>query len=61
MDLQNGVDTIVFRDAGVTSVSQAVAKASASGGGVIFDLGDGDVLTAHSTTLPAIQNDTALA
>lgn len=58
MDFANNIDTLAFRGfAGVTTATQALAFASQSGAHVVFNFGNGDVLTVLSTTLAALTDD----
>ncbi|WP_323715946.1 calcium-binding protein [Paracoccus aminovorans] len=50
-DFENNVDTIRLLNFGVTTFSQARAYATQDGANVVFDFGDGDILTVRNTTI----------
>lgn len=53
LDFQDNIDTIRLLDFGVSNFVQARAYATQSGSNVVFDFGDGDVLTVRSTAWSA--------
>lgn len=56
-DFVAGVDHLVLRDLGLSTVSQALAHAQQVGNDVVFDFDQGDSLTLHSALLIAIGDD----
>ena len=57
MDFEDDVDTIAFRDFNLTDVSHAMTFATQVVDDVVFDFGNGDILTVENTTVAAVQND----
>jgi len=57
LDFQDNIDTIRLLDFGVASFAQARSFAMQSGTNVVFDFGDGDVLTIRNTTINALGDD----
>ena len=57
LDFQNNVDTIQLRDFGISSFAQARAHATQQGADVVFNLGDGDVLTIRGATIGQLADD----
>jgi serralysin len=58
VDFENNVDTLVFTDLG--NLSEIQAAASQVGSDVVFDFGDGDVLTVRDTMIDAIIDDISI-
>ncbi|AZY92938.1 MULTISPECIES: family 16 glycosylhydrolase [Paracoccus] len=57
MDFQDDIDTIRMIDFGIASLAQARDHAAQIGANVVFDLGDGDVLTVRNMTIDGLGND----
>jgi Ca2+-binding RTX toxin-like protein len=57
MDFQDDIDTIRMVDFGIASLAQARDHAAQIGANVVFDLGDGDVLTVRNMTIDGLGND----
>ncbi|MGZ3218200.1 calcium-binding protein [Paracoccus sp. T5] len=57
LDFQDNIDTIRILDFGVETFAQASTYAAPSGANVVFDFGDGDILTIRNTTISALGND----
>lgn len=57
MDFQDNIDTIRLLDFGVSNFVQARAFATQSGSNVVFDFGEGDILTIRNTTINALGDD----
>lgn len=57
LDFEDNTDTIRLLDFGVSNFAQARAYATQSGSNVVFDFGDGDVLTVRDTTINALGDD----
>jgi len=57
MDFQDNIDTIRLLDLGVSNFAQARAFAMQNGTSVVFDFGDGDILTVRNTTINALSDD----
>jgi Ca2+-binding RTX toxin-like protein len=57
LDFQNDVDTIQLRDFGISSFAQARTHATQQGADVVFNLGDGDVLTIRGATIGQLADD----
>ncbi|KIC45449.1 hypothetical protein RA29_20630 [Tateyamaria sp. ANG-S1] len=56
-DFTDNVDTIVFRNFGLTDAEDALSHASQSGNHVVFDFGGGDSLTVLNTNVAALTDD----
>lgn len=56
-DFTNDVDTINLVGLGVSTVAQALAKATQVGDDVLFDFGRGDTLRVLDTTMAELRND----
>lgn len=56
-DFQNNADTLRVLGFGLTSYSQARTHATQSGDDVVFDFGNGDILTVQDTTINALADD----
>lgn len=60
-DFEDGVDKILFdRDIGISSVNDILDFATQSNGDVVFDFGNGDILTITGTTIGAVSDDLLL-
>lgn len=61
LDFQNNIDTIRLLDLGVFNFAQARTFAKQSASNVVFDFGDGDILTIQNTTINALGDDLIFA
>lgn len=60
-DFQNDVDQLLLnRDLGITSVTAALSHATQVGTSVVFDFGNGDILTVQNILKAALSNDIVL-
>jgi Ca2+-binding RTX toxin-like protein len=56
-DFEDGIDTLDLRDFSFASAADALARATETGGDVVFDFGKGDGLTVEDITLAALSDD----
>ncbi len=57
LDFKNNVDTVRLEDLGVSSVRAALSKADQVGRHVVFDFGQGDILTVLNVTKAQLADD----
>ncbi|WP_411840559.1 calcium-binding protein [Paracoccus sp. ME4] len=56
-DFQDDIDAIWIKDLGIVNYDQAISLATQDGEDVVFDFGNGDVLTVRNATVAAIVDD----
>jgi Ca2+-binding RTX toxin-like protein len=56
-DFEDGIDKLDLSDFGFASAAEALARANETGGDVVFDFGNGDVLTVENISRAALEND----
>lgn len=60
VDFQDNVDTIELRNLGLSSSSDALSYAVQTGSDVVFDFGQGDVLTVRNSTILVLEDDISI-
>ncbi|WP_405404349.1 family 16 glycosylhydrolase [Paracoccus sp. Ld10] len=61
LDFQDNIDTIRIADFGISNFAQARAHATQGGPDVVFDFGDGDILTVRNSTIAMLSDDLIFA
>jgi Ca2+-binding RTX toxin-like protein len=56
-DFEDGIDRLDLSAFGFASAAEALARANETGGDVVFDFGNGDVLTVENISRAALEND----
>lgn len=56
-DFEDNADTLVFKNFDLTDAQDALSHATQSGSDVVFDFGEGDILTVLNTSLAVLSDD----